>query len=54
MDGGGSHKISCIFGDIDCMETTNADFERSRWVIEIHDIILHLNVVQSGVRSDRN
>ena len=52
VDGGRSHKINCIFGDIDRMATTNVDFERSRAVLEKHDILLHLNVVQSGVRSD--
>ena len=45
VDGGPSEKISCIFCDIDLMETINADFERSRAVLEKHDIVLPLNVV---------
>ena len=53
VDGGPSEKISCIFGDIDRMETITADFERSRAVLEKHDLVLPLNVVWSGVRSDR-
>ena len=40
-----SHKINFIFGDIDCMATKNADFERSIAVIENIDLILNLNVV---------
>ena len=53
VDGGGSHKISCIFGDIDRMATTNADCERSRAVLEKQDLVLPLNVILSEVRSDR-
>ena len=45
VDGGRCHKISCIFGDIDHMATTNADFERSQAVLEKQDVVLPLNVV---------
>ena len=45
VDGGRSHKISCIFGDIDRMATKNADFERSQAVLEKNDLVLPLNVV---------
>ena len=45
MYGEPSHKISCIFGDIDCMEKINADFEKSRAVLEKHDLVLPMNVV---------
>ena len=47
------YKINYIFGDIDFMATKNADLERSRAVLEKCDIVLHQNVVQRGVRSDR-
>ena len=53
MDGGRFHKISCIFGDIDRMTTTNAHFERSRAVLEKHNLVLPLNFVGSGVQSVR-
>ena len=53
MDGGRFHKISCIFDAIDLMATTNADFERSRAVIEKGDLVLHLNVLWLGVKADR-
>ena len=45
VDNGRSHRISCIFGDIDRMATTNADFERSQAVLEKQDLVLPLNVV---------
>ena len=45
MAGGRSHKISCIFGAIDRMATTNTDFEISQAALEKHDVLLHLNVV---------
>ena len=45
VNGGPSHKISCIFGDIDRMEKINADIKTSRAVIEKQDLVLPLNVV---------
>ena len=45
MDVGRSHNISCIFRDIDCMATKNADFERLQAVLEKLDVVLHINVV---------
>ena len=48
-----SHKISCIFGAIDCIATKNADFDRSRAVLEQRDLVLHLNVVRRGFKADR-
>ena len=39
VDGGRSHKISCIFGDIDRMKTTHVDLETSRAVIKNHDLV---------------
>ena len=52
MDGRRFQKISYIFEAIDIMATKNADFERSRAVIEKRDIVLHLNVICCGVRAD--
>ena len=52
VDGGRSHKISCIFGDIDRMATKNADLERSKAVIDKQDLVLHPNVVGHRVKAD--
>ena len=52
MDGGRFHKISCIFDAIDLMATKNADFERSRAVIEKRNLVLPLIVIWRGVRAD--
>ena len=53
MGGMPSNKISCIFGDIDCMETINSDFERSREVLVKYYQNICLNVGLNRVRSDR-
>ena len=44
--------MRCNFGDIDQKTTTNIDLERSRAVIENHDLVLYLNVNWGRVRAD--
>ena len=53
MDWGCFHNIVCVFDAIDLMETWNADFERSRAVIEKRNIVLPLIVIWRGVRADQ-
>ena len=48
-----SHKISCIFAAINHMATRNADIKRSQAALEKRDVVLQLNVVWRGVRSDQ-